>query len=217
MQCCNQEHSMKRLTLAALVLAAGAAVAAPKADIAKGKEVATTICAACHAADGNSGIAMYPKLAAQHSAYIYRQTLDIKEGKRTNGSAAVMKPMVMNLSEQDILNVSAFYAKQQAKSGEANPKQNDPVLGGKIYRGGLVDKKVPACMSCHGPSGAGIPGGGTEIGTYPRLGGQHMSYVVDQMKAYKSGQRKNAIMEDIAKRLTEEELNAVSNFIQGLH
>lgn len=217
MQCCNQEHSMKRLTLAALVLAAGAAVAAPKADIAKGKEVATTICAACHAADGNSGIAMYPKLAAQHSAYIYRQTLDIKEGKRTNGSAAVMKPMVMNLSEQDILNVSAFYAKQQAKSGEANPKQNDPVLGGKIYRGGLVDKKVPACMSCHGPSGAGIPGGGTEIVAYPRLGGQHMSYVVDQMKAYKSGQRKNAIMEDIAKRMTEEELNSVANFIQGLH
>lgn len=217
MQCCNQEHSMKRLTLAALVLAAGAAVAAPKADIAKGKEVATTICAACHAADGNSGIAMYPKLAAQHSAYIYRQTLDIKEGKRTNGSAAVMKPMVMNLSEQDILNVSAFYAKQQAKSGEANPKQNDPVLGGKIYRGGLVDKKIPACMSCHGPSGAGIPGGGTEIVAYPRLGGQHMAYVVDQMKAYKTGQRKNAIMEDIAKRLTEEELNSVANFIQGLH
>ena len=180
---------MKRLTLAALVLAAGAAVAAPKADIAKGKEVATTICAACHAADGNSGIAMYPKLAAQHSAYIYRQTLDIKEGKRTNGSAAVMKPMVMNLSEQDILNVSAFYAKQQAKSGEANPKQNDPVLGGKIYRGGLVDKKIPACMSCHGPSGAGIPGGGTEIVAYPRLGGQHMAYVVDQMKAYKTGHR----------------------------
>ena len=208
---------MKRLTLAALVLAAGAAVAAPKADIAKGKEVATTICAACHAADGNSGIAMYPKLAAQHSAYIYRQTLDIKEGKRTNGSAAVMKPMVMNLSEQDILNVSSFYSKQQPKPGEANPKQNDPVLGGKIYRGGLVDKKIPACMSCHGPSGAGIPGGGTEIVAYPRLGGQHMAYVVDQMKAYKTGQRKNAIMEDIAKRLTEEELNSVANFIQGLH
>ena len=188
---------MKRLTLAALVLAAGAAVAAPKADIAKGKEVATTICAACHAADGNSGIAAYPKLAAQHTGYIYRQTLDIKEGKRTHGSAAVMKPMVMNLSEQDILNV--------------------PVLGGKIYRGGLVDKKIPACMSCHGPSGAGIPGGGTEIVAYPRLGGQHMAYVVDQMKAYKTGQRKNAIMEDIAKRMTEEELNSVANFIQGLH
>lgn len=208
---------MKRLTLAALVLAAGAAVAAPKADIAKGKEVATTICAACHAADGNSGIAAYPKLAAQHTGYIYRQTLDIKEGKRTHGSAAVMKPMVMNLSEQDILNVSSFYSKQQPKPGEANPKQNDPVLGSKIYRGGLVDKKIPACMSCHGPSGSGIPGGGTEIVAYPRLGGQHMAYVVDQMKAYKTGQRKNAIMEDIAKRLTEEELNSVANFIQGLH
>ena len=208
---------MKRLTLLAFVLAAGAVSASPKADVEKGKQVAATVCAACHAADGNSGIAMYPRLAAQHTAYIYHQTIGIRDGKRTHGSAAVMKPMVMNLSDQDILNVSAFYAKQQAKSGEANPKQNDPVLGGKIYRGGLVDKKVPACMSCHGPSGAGIPGGGTEIGAYPRLGGQHMSYVVDQMKAYKSGQRKNAIMEDIAKRLTEEELNAVSNFIQGLH
>jgi len=208
---------MKRLTLAALVLAAGAAVAAPKADIAKGKEVATTICAACHAADGNSGIAAYPKLAAQHTGYIYRQTLDIKEGKRTHGSAAVMKPMVMNLSEQDILNVSAFYAKQQPKPGEANPKQNDPVLGGKIPRGVGVDKHPPACWPCHGPSGAGIPGGGTEIVAYPRLGGQHMAYVVDQMKAYKTGQRKNAIMEDIAKRMTEEELNSVANFIQGLH
>ena len=80
MQCCNQEHSMKRLTLAALVLAAGAAVAAPKADIAKGKEVATTICAACHAADGNSGIAAYPKLAAQHTGYIYRQTFNQFKG-----------------------------------------------------------------------------------------------------------------------------------------
>ena len=207
---------MKRLTLLALVLAAGAAVAAPKADIAKGKEVATTICAACHAADGNSVIAAYPKLAAQHTGYIYRQTLDIKEGKRTHGAAAVMKPMVMNLSEQDILNVSAFYAKQQPKPGEANPKEN-PELGAKIYRGGLSAKKLPACMSCHGPSGAGIPGGGTEIVAYPRLGGQHMPYVVDQMKAYQTGQRKNAIMEDIAKRMTEEELNAVANFIQGLH
>ncbi|MGN6976432.1 c-type cytochrome, partial [Neisseria sp. P0006.S006] len=87
----------------------------------------------------------------------------------------------------------------------------------KIYRGGLSAKKLPACMSCHGPSGAGIPGGGTEIQAYPRLGGQHKAYVVEQMKAYQSGQRKNAIMADIANRLSEEELNAVANFIQGLH
>lgn len=207
---------MKRLTLLALVLAAGAVSAAPKADAEKGKQVATTICAACHAADGNSGIATYPKLAGQFAAYTYGQTMAIKDGTRTHGAAGVMKPMVMNLSEQDIRDAAAYYAKQQGEPGEANPKEN-PELGAKIYRGGLSAKKLPACMSCHGPSGAGIPGGGTEIQAYPRLGGQHKAYVVEQMKAYQSGQRKNAIMADIANRLSEEELNAVANFIQGLH
>lgn len=207
---------MKRLTLLALVLAAGAVSAAPKADAEKGKQVATTICAACHAADGNSGIATYPKLAGQAAAYTYGQTMAIKDGTRTHGAAGVMKPMVMNLSEQDIRDAAAYYAKQQGKPGEANPKEN-PELGAKIYRGGLSAKKLPTCMSCHGPSGAGIPGGGTEIQAYPRLGGQHKAYVVEQMKAYQSGQRKNAIMADIANRLSEEELNAVANFIQGLH
>ena len=145
---------MKRLTLLALVLAAGAVSAAPKADAEKGKQVATTICAACHAADGNSGIATYPKLAGQAAAYTYGQTMAIKDGTRTHGAAGVMKPMVMNLSEQDIRDAAAYYAKQQGKPGEANPKEN-PELGAKIYRGGLSAKKLPACMSCHGPSGAG--------------------------------------------------------------
>lgn len=72
------------------------------------------------------------------------------------------------------------------------------------------------CMSCHGPSGAGMPGGGSEIQAYPRLGGQHQAYIVEQMNAYKSGQRKNTIMEDIANRMSEEDLKAVANFIQGL-
>ena len=208
---------MKRLTLLALALAAGAAsAAAPKANLNKGKEIATTICAACHAADGNSGIAMYPKVSSQHAAYIYRQTLDIKDGKRTTGAAAAMRPMVMNLSEQDIRDVSAYYAKQYAKPGEANPKE-DPELGAKIFRGGIAEKKVAACMACHGPSGAGMPGGGTDIVAYPRLGGQHKAYIVEQMKAYKSGQRTNAIMADIAGRMSDDDVNAVANFIQGLH
>ncbi|MCF7520497.1 cytochrome c4 [Neisseria sp. ZJ106] len=206
----------KYLTLLALGLAAGAATAAPKADIEKGKQIATTICAACHAADGNSGIAMYPKLSAQHAAYIYQQTQEIKEGKRTAGSSAVMKPLVTGLSEQDIRNVAAYYAKQQAKPGEANPKE-ELELGARIFRGGLADKKIPACMSCHGPSGAGMPGGGTEILAYPRIAGQHKAYVMTQLNAYKSGARQNAMMADIAKRMSEEEMNAVANFIQGLH
>jgi cytochrome c553 len=208
---------MKRFTLLALALAAGSVMAAqPKGDIAKGKEIATNICAACHAADGNSGIAMYPKLSAQFPNYIFHQTKAIKEGKRTTGAAASMAPMVMGLSDQDIADVSAFYAKQFPKAGEANPKDNFE-LGARIFRGGLADKKVPACMACHGPNGAGMPGGGTDIVAYPRLGGQHQAYIVEQLKAYQSGQRANDIMADVAQRMSDEDMKAVANFIQGLH
>ncbi|EGV36774.1 c-type cytochrome [Neisseria weaveri] len=207
---------MKRFTLLALAVAAGAAYAAPKADLARGKEIATTVCASCHAADGNSGIAMYPKLSAQHAKYIYQQTVAIKDGKRTTGASAAMAPMVANLTDQDIVDVAAFYAKQFPKPGETNPKDN-PELGAKIFRGGIAEKKIPACMSCHGPNGAGIPGGGTDIVAYPRVGGQHKAYIVDQMKAYKNGQRTHTIMVDIAKRMSDEEVDAVANFIQGLH
>ncbi|WP_049256336.1 c-type cytochrome [Neisseria bacilliformis] len=209
---------MKRLTLLTLALAGGAAFAAPKADVAKGKQIAQKVCAACHAADGNSGISTYPKLSAQHARYLAVQTAAIKEGKRTTGGAAAMKPMVMSLSEQDIADVAAFYATQTPKSGEANPKDNLK-LGAQIFRGGIADKKLPACMSCHGPSGAGIPAAGTDVTAYPRLGGQHKDYTVTQIKAYTAGQRTspNGMMEEIAKRMSEDEINAVANFIQGLH
>ena len=212
---------MKRLNMLAVLLLAGAAAAAPKAapkaDLAKGKEVAKSVCASCHAEDGNSSIAMYPKVAGQHASYVLTQTLDIKNKKRTSGASGMMAPMVQNLSESDIRNVAAYYAKQQAKPGEANPKENIE-LGRNIYRAGLPEKKVPACMSCHGPSGAGIPGGGTDITAYPRLGGQHSAYIGEQLKAYAAGQRTsaNGMMETIAKRLNEEEVKAVGNFIQGL-
>ena len=209
---------MKRLTLLTLALAGGAAFAAPKADVAKGKQIAQKVCAACHAADGNSGISTYPKLSAQHARYLAVQTAAIKEGKRTTGGAAAMKPMVMSLSEQDIADVAAFYDTQTPKSGEANPKDNLK-LGAQIFRGGIADKKLPACMSCHGPSGAGIPAAGTDVTAYPRLGGQHKDYTVTQIKAYAAGQRTspNGMMEEIAKRMSEDEINAVANFIQGLH
>ncbi|MDO4433349.1 MAG: c-type cytochrome [Alysiella sp.] len=207
---------MKRTTLLVALVLSGFAFAQP-ADLAKGKEVAEKVCAACHALDGNSGIAMYPKLSAQNPAYIFKQTMDIKTGERNTGSSAAMKPMVQDLSDEDIRNVAAYYAKQQPKAGEANPKEN-PELGAKIYRGGIPEKKIPACMSCHGPAGAGMPAGGTEVNAYPRLGGQHATYVVDQLKAYASGVRKspNNMMEDVAGRMSEVEMKAVGNFIQGL-
>ncbi|XXQ68813.1 c-type cytochrome [Neisseriaceae bacterium B1] len=207
---------MKRMTLLATLAMSGLVAAAP-ADLAKGKEVAEKICAACHALDGNSGIAMYPKLAAQDAHYIDIQTHAIKKGERTTGSSAAMAPMVQSLSDDDIRNVAAYYAKQQPRAGEANPKEN-PQLGAKIFRAGIPSKGVPACMSCHGPAGAGMPAGGTAVTAYPRLGGQHGSYVVDQLKAYASGARKspNNMMEDVAGRMSEAEMKAVGNFIQGL-
>ena len=207
---------MKRMMLLSLSALAFAASAAPQGDVAKGKEVAATVCAACHAADGNSSIANYPRLAAQFPNYIEKQVHDIKDGKRAWGNAMQMKGSVATLTDDQIRNVAAFYGKQYAKAGEVNPKEN-PELGAKIFRGGIADKAVPACMSCHGPSGAGMPGGGTAVLAFPRIGGQHKEYVVTQLKAYQSGQRKNAMMQDIAKRLSEEEMNAVGNFVQGLH
>ena len=211
---------MKRITLLTLsVLAAGVVSAAqPKADVAKGKEIANNLCASCHSVDGNSGIATYPRLAAQLPNYLERQVHDIKDGKRAWGQSVAMRvsPGVSTLTNDQIRDVAAYFATQAPKPGETNPKENAE-LGAQIYRGGLAAKKIPACMSCHGPNGAGMPGGGSAILAFPRLGGQHKAYVVEQMKAFQSGQRKNSIMADIANRMSEEELNAVGNFIQGLH
>ena len=211
---------MKRITLLTLsVLAAGVVGAAqPKADVAKGKEIANNLCASCHSVDGNSGIATYPRLAAQLPNYLERQVHDIKDGKRAWGQSVAMRvsPGVSTLTNDQIRDVAAYFATQAPKPGETNPKENAE-LGAQIYRGGLAAKKIPACMSCYGPNGAGMPGGGSAILAFPRLGGQHKAYVVEQMKAFQSGQRKNSIMADIANRMSEEELNAVGNFIQGLH
>lgn len=217
----NQERFMKRLTLLSLAVAAsGLAVAAPpKVDLARGEQIAKTVCASCHADDGNSGIAMYPRLAAQDADYIILETHLIKDSKRTTGAAVSMMPLVQGLSDADIRDVAAYFQKQFPKAGETNPKENAE-LGSRIFRGGLADKKIPACMSCHGPNGAGMPGGSTAkdgIVAYPRLGGQHKAYVVEQLQAYQKGQRSNPIMMDIAKRMSADEMNAVANFIQGLH
>ncbi|MDK4697675.1 c-type cytochrome [Kingella negevensis] len=207
---------MKRLTILAGLIICTTVSAAP-ADLVRGKQVAETVCASCHAGDGNSSIPTYPKLSSQHASYIIKQTQDIKTSKRTSGSSAMMAPMVQNLSDEDIANAAAYFAKQAPKAGEADPKLT-PAAGAKIYRGGIADKKVPACMSCHSPNGAGTPAGGTAVDAYPRIGGQHADYVVTQLKAYASGARKspNNMMEDIAKRMNEEDMKSVANFIQGL-
>lgn len=197
--------------LLALSLAAPASAnepaAKPKADLAKGQALSTSVCAACHTNDGSRGSPANPILQGQHPEYLVKQLTEFKSGKRAN---AIMQGMAAPLSEEDMRNVAAFYASKQAKPGFA--KHKDTVaLGEKIYRAGIADKQVPACAGCHGPSGAGIPA------QYPRVGGQHADYLDAQLKAFRDKKRlNNAPMQAIAARMNDEEIAAVSDYIAGL-
>lgn len=195
------------LTLSGVVHASETKAAAAKPDLAAGEAKATAVCSACHTADGSRGAATYPILQGQHPEYLAKQLNEFKSGKRKN---AVMTGMAAPLSEADIRNVSAFYASKKAKDGFA--KNKDTVaLGEKIYRGGIAKKAVPACASCHGANGSGIPA------QYPRLGGQHADYIKAQMTAFRQGERGNApMMATISAILSDKEIDALSDYIAGL-
>lgn len=197
------------LLLAALIAAPtlAAETAAPKADAKKGESIASGVCGACHTADGSRGSPANPILQGQHPEYLAKQLAEFKSGVRKN---AVMAGFAATLSEDDMRNVAAFYAAKQAKPGFAKDKTL-VVLGEKIYRGGIAEKKVPACAGCHAPNGGGIPA------QYPRLGGQHGDYTEAQLNAFRSGARANsAQMTAIAAKMSDREIKAVSDYIAGL-
>lgn len=181
-----------------------AAAEAPK-DAAT---IVATVCAACHNADGNSVITTNPRLAGQHPEYIVKQLNNFKSGERAN---PIMGAMASTLSADDMVKLGAYFAAQKPKGG--NAKENGPgSVGEKIYKGGIVASGVPACASCHGPTGSGIPV------QFPRLSGQHTDYTVTQLKAFRSGERANApMMKAIAAKLSDQEIASVSDYIQGLH
>lgn len=166
-----------------------------------------TVCAACHGADGNSTITQNPKLAGQHPEYLFKQLTNFKEGKRAN---AVMTGMVANLTPDDMKNLAAYFATQ--KTALAKAKSNGAgSLGEKIYRGGIAATNVPACAACHGANGAGLPK------QFPRMGGQHADYIQTQLKNFRTGERANApMMTTIATKMTDAEMAAVADYIQGL-
>lgn len=201
------------LLLSSLLLAAAAqaatepAAAVAKPDLAKGGAIATQVCVACHTADGTRGSPANPIIAGQHPEYLAKQLLEFKAGKRKN---PIMQGMAAPLSEDDIRNVSAFYATKPTKPGFA--KNKDTIaLGEKIYRGGITDRQVPACAGCHAPNGAGMPA------QYPRIAGQHGDYVEAQMVAFRSGARaNNQTMITIASKMNDREIKAVSDYIAGL-
>lgn len=190
--------------------AAPAAVApgAPAvADAAAGEAKYTATCAACHGADGNSGAPANPKLAQQHPAYIVKQLQEFKSGKRPS---PVMQGFAAQLTEADMKNIGAFLGKQKSKAGFA--KDKDLVqLGERIYRGGIAGRNIAACAGCHSPNGAGIPA------QYPRLSGQHADYTASQLVAFRDGVRPNSPqMSQVASKLNDREIRAVSDYIAGL-
>lgn len=205
----------------AMVLLTGAAISAQaqttpaKGDAAQAQSIANQVCAACHAADGNSVAPANPKLAGQPAEYITKQLRNFKAALQDPSKdgvrkSAVMGAMVANLSDQDMLNLGAYFSANAIKSGTAKVPYG---AGQKLYRGGNAATGVPACAACHGPSGAGLPS------QFPRLGGQHADYILGQLKAFRSGERGNdagKMMRVIANKMSDQEMQAVANYASGL-
>jgi cytochrome c553 len=192
---------------------AAAETAAPKIDAAKGQQVASQICAACHNPDGNSAVAANPKLAGQHADYLYKQMKNFKAegGKPAERNNPIMVGMVAALADQDMKNVAAWYA-IQTQTGEL-AKNQDIQVGQKLYRAGDASRGLPACAACHGPAGAGIPA------QYPRIGGQFADYTEAQLKAFRTGERgndPNKMMRAVAAKMSDVEIKAVSDYVAGL-
>ena len=186
---------------------AAPAAAPAKPDLNQGSAKFTAVCAACHGADGNSGVPANPKLAQQHPEYLVKQLQEFKNGKR---SSAVMQAFASQLSDADMKNIAYWAGSQKGKPGFAKDKEL-VALGERIYRGGVADRQVAACAGCHSPNGAGIPA------QYPRLSGQHADYTYAQLVGFRDGARKNSLpMTQVAARLSDREIRAVADYIAGL-
>jgi len=195
------------LSAALLVVSAQAQEGSVEAGRAK-----SATCAACHGADGNSVTPDWPMLAGQHASYIVRQLKAFKNGERTD---VTMKPFADLLSDQDMLDVAAYFAAQKP-----TPKGADPALanlGQQIYRGGVPERGIAACIACHGPDGSGNP-----LAAYPRISNQHAAYVTKQLNAYAAGDRRsdldlNQMMRNLAEHLGQDEIRALASYVQGLN
>lgn len=199
----------KTFFILAAMLAFTSSAAYAAGDAVAG-ETKSAACAACHNADGNSTNPEWPKIAGQHPKYAEKQLRDFKSGARKN---EIMAGMVAPLSEQDMADLAAYFASMPRSGGFASEARVE--TGRKIYRGGNPQSGVPACMACHGPTGAGDP-----LGGIPSLTGQHARYTAMQLNAFRDGARSNdekSMMRDVARWMTKEEIEAVSEYIAGLH
>jgi len=186
-----------------------ATIANSAGDPAAGQQK-SAICTACHGADGNSIVATWPSIAGQHQDYFVKQMLDIQKGGRKSDQ---MAPIIAAMTEQDFQDLAAYFSGLAAKPKEAAPENIE--LGERIYRAGNSETGVTACMACHGPSGVG-----NAPALFPAVRGQQAEYTTLTLNAYRSGERandQNAMMRDIAAKLTDAEIAAVANYIMGLY
>jgi cytochrome c553 len=198
-------------TIALMFVACVFAGNASAAGDAQAGQAKTAVCAACHGADGNSLAPTFPKLAGQHAQYLLKQLKDIKSGARP---VPTMVGQLDAMSEQDLQDIAAYYAAQPSTPGAA--KEELVALGESIYRAGISDKGVAACTACHSPTGAG-----NGPAKFPSLSGQHADYIAASLRAFRNEDRTNdgdsRIMRDVASRLSDKELEAVSSYASGLH
>ena len=210
---------MIRTTAFAVLLTASFSVLAAeetkeKPDLAKAKQIAETVCVACHGADGNSATSAYPLIAGQGADYLFKQLKEFKaeEGKPAVRKNDIMMGMVAALSVEDMKSLAVYYSQQKLKPSAATEAKL--VEAGKaLWRKGDFERGIPSCAGCHGPSGAGIPS------QYPRLSGQYAEYTSTQLKNFRSEERSNdpeRMMRTIADKLSDKHIKALSDYIAGL-
>ena len=189
---------------------AQAASTAVVGDAAAG-QAKTAVCGACHGPDGNSMAPNFPKLAGQGDRYLLKQLHEIKDGKR---QVLEMTGLLTNLNDQDLADIAAYYSSQKNSVGAADPAL--VARGEALFRGGDLQKGMPACTGCHSPDGQGNAAAG-----FPHLGGQHASYIEKQLTDFREGERTNdgdsMIMRGIAAKLSNKDIKALASYIQGLH
>lgn len=201
---------MKKLAFAALVMFGAVSTVSAAGNAADGKTKSVT-CAACHGADGNSMVPTFPKLAGQHASYLEKQLHNFHDKSRIDPT---MNGMAAPLSDQDIADLAAYFSSQTRSIGSAANAEK-AARGKQIFHGGDKAKGISACMACHGPNGAGNPGA-----KFPSLYGQQSAYVIKALKDFRSGARTNdmnKMMQDIAARMSDKDIEAVAEYITGLH
>ncbi|OEG75695.1 cytochrome C [Shewanella colwelliana] len=205
---------MKKLAIALSILATLSTPALAAGDAEAGKTKAI-VCSACHGVDGNSMIDMYPKLAGQQVTYLNKQLHDLRQAAHTGGKEGrndpMMSAMAAALSDQDIEDLSAYFNAQTLVMADV---KDVPELGEQLYKGGDMVRGITACIACHGPSGQG-----SEAAGFPAIAGQHANYIKIQLNKFHDTTRNNdlnGMMQDVAKKLTSEDIEALSKYISSI-